>query len=176
VDAPHAQTGQCRRERDVRRELQQLESPVAAARLIRHVEVEALPGQADLELLRRRIQAATELLVTGDLAVRRAELVVEVDDPRVRIAGDLVAAGAGTPARAQTAKPTKIGCRFPLFAVPFQRPPARTRRASCPGNGLSSDYYVSELAGFRLWMLSWQAGHTIKVLRRILAISCAHTG
>jgi hypothetical protein len=60
--------------------------------------------------------------------------------------------------------------------VLFQRPPVRTRRASCPGNGLSSDCYVSVSAGLRWWMLSWQVGHTIKVLRRILAISCAHTG
>ena len=59
----------------------------------------------------------------------------------------------------------------PFPAAPGPNPPCQF-----PGNGLSSDYCVSVLAGCRSWMLSWQDGQTIKVLRRILAISCAHIG
>lgn len=79
----------------------------------------------------------------------------------------------GTPSvRRRTGRPL---ARCPDWVL-FQRPPVRTRRASCPGNGLSSDCYVSVMAGCGSWMPSWQGGHTINVLRRILAIWCAHIG
>src|SRR6266511_4996034 len=83
----------------------------------------------------------------------------------------------GTP---ESIRPKPAQYRWAAGEVPcqvlFQRPPARTRRASCPGSGLSSDCYVSVLAGCRLWMPSWQVGQTIKVLRRFLAMSCVHDG
>jgi hypothetical protein len=60
--------------------------------------------------------------------------------------------------------------------VLFQWPPVRTRRASCPGNELSSDCYVGVLAGCRSWMPLWQVGHTISILRRILVLSRIHDG
>ena len=65
---------------------------------------------------------------------------------------------------------------FQLCRSLFPTTPLRTRRASFPSNGLSSDYAVSVAVRFSAWMASWQVVQTTRVLRRRFTMSCAHAG
>src|SRR5664279_3013827 len=63
------------------------------------------------------------------------------------------------------------GAFRPFSNVPLPNPACRF-----PGTGLSSDYYVSEVVGRRLWMVPWQGWQTTRVLRRSRVMSVIHSG
>ena len=56
---------------------------------------------------------------------------------------------------------------------PFLSP---NRTCGFPRIRLSSDYGVVVVAGCRAWIRSWQGVQTIRVLRRLSAMICAHAG
>lgn len=63
----------------------------------------------------------------------------------------------------------------PMGRGPFPTASSRTRRASFPRNGLSSDHSVSDAGGYR-WMWAWQRPQTTRVLRRRFAMMFIQSG
>ena len=109
--------------------------------------------------------------ICQDVAVVRDGQLVLAAPTASLATGDLVTAMVGEQAGGEVGR-----WRGACGAGPFPAPSSRTNACAFQRTWLSSDFSVGVAAGCPVWMVSWQAWQTRRVLRRRLAMSSAHPG